>query len=135
MKRMRRKTQSKMYATNLLTLDDGDSLEPLISISGGRDFYLTEIVVWTDGSDNVYKDIRLNFADNSTDMQWQDKPVSLQTFVNNNRRLAFQRDLAHKTDVTITITNNSGAAIKAQVIFLGYELKIRPEGDALTSGV
>lgn len=135
MKRMRRKTQSKMYATDKLTILDGASSSPVISVSGGRDFFLTQIVVWSDVTDSALKDIRIKFEDNTTDMNWQDKPVSIEAFVNKDRRLDFHRDLAHKTDVTLNIANNAGATIEIQIIFIGYEMKIRPEGDKITPGM
>lgn len=135
MKRMRRKTQSKMYATDKLEILDAASISPVISISGGRDFYLTQIVIWSNVADSNLKDIRIKFEDNTTDMNWQDKPVSIESFVNRDRRLDFHRDLAHKTDVTLTISNNAGATIEIQVVFIGYEMKIRPEGDKITPGM
>lgn len=133
MKRLRRKNQSKMYAIDIQEIDDAATVNPVMSISGGRDFYLTEIIIWTNKKDIDTEDVRITFEDNTTDMQWQDKAVNIETFVNNQRRLSFQRDLAHKTDVSMKITNNSGVVLKVQVIFLGYEMRIRPEGDKLTS--
>lgn len=134
-KYVRRKTQSKIYTTDIIEIVNGASATPVISISGGRDFYLNQIIVWIDDLALVATDIRLKFEDNTSDMLWQDKPANIQAFVNNDRKLDFKRDLAHKTDVTTTISNNSGATIKIQVIFLGYELKIRPDGDVLTPGM
>lgn len=135
MKRVRRKIQSKFYATDLLAIASGSSAAPVLSISGGRDFYLNQIIIWTNAADDVIQDIRLKFEDNTSDMLWQDKAISLQAFVNNDRVLNFKRDLAHKTDVTADIANNSGTELKIQIVFLGYEMKIRPEGDDLTKGM
>lgn len=132
--RMRRKTRSKFYATDVITIPAGASVSPVISISGGRDFYLTEIVPWI--SENIeFKDVRIKFEDNTTDANWQDKEVSIQALVNNDRRLNFQRDLAHKTDVTLGITNNTVADLDMQIVFIGYEFVVRPEGDNLTTGM
>jgi len=134
--RIRRKIQSKQYATDIIEFDQSGSDTQVISISGGRDFYLNEIVIWTDRETQPNDDIRIRFEDNTSDMLWSDKPVNLQAFVNNDRRLDFKRDLAHKTDVTVRIDNQTGEALKIQVIFNGYEQKVRPESnkERLTQG-
>ena len=109
----------RVYSNQLILVNDGANVRNNISISANGDFILQHIRIFVP---DYSLNFRVEFRDGTTNENWLNEQAHVTAFTNQSGIIPFYRYLPRKTDVTITMYNNSGAAANMQVNFVGYEV-------------
>ena len=112
--------QTKVYSSPFIAgIPNGSSAERTISISGNRDFQLKHIELFLS---TFAGQISVSFQDTSTNELWQNTPMHPRAITKDAAIIPFKRFLRKNTEILVKITNNSGAALNAQVAFDGNDI-------------